>query len=308
MEIKEWTPGEHGPTPPPGAYAGMPEYLYHRHPALSSTGAKKLTAPSTPAHYRSWRDTEQEPRRDFEIGRAAHTVVLGTGAPLHVVEAATWQTKAAKEERQLARDLNRIPVLAAEYEEIQAMADAIRSHPVASVLFARQRYEGGQLLPATGTPEVSLFWHDPLSGIDKRCRLDWLPSAVSESGALYVPDYKTCNSASDDAISRALRDYGYHQQAEWNTEGIHACGLNVVDGGVLAPVVFLFVFQEKTAPYLINVKAIEDKTFEIASRKNFEAAQVFRRCMELGEWPGYPFGIGRAQLPYWDLRRELEAQ
>lgn len=298
--ITSWSETLEGP--PAGAYSGMPEYLYHRHPALSSSGAKKLTPPSTPAHFREWCDGEQPAKKEFDIGSAAHTVVLGTGRPLHVVEAPNWVSKTAKEEREVARDLGRIPVLEHEYEMVQAMADEIRRHPVASFLFQRQRYEGGQLIEATGAPEVSLFWRDEMTGIDKRCRLDWLPFLLSASGVLLVPDYKTCRSASDDAVDRAVRDYGYHQQAEWNTAGIETLGLS---GG--APVLFVFVFQEKTAPYLINVRAVNPQTLQVAEHKNHQAAELFKRCTASGEWPGYPAEIGFASLPYWDLKRELEA-
>ena len=293
--VTPWADRADGPLS--GAYAGMPEALYHGHGALSSSGAKKLTEPSTPAHFRQWRDEPRAPKATFDIGSAAHTVVLGTGKPLHVVEATAWTTKAAKEERTLARELGRIPVLEQQYEEVQAMADAIRAHPVASLLFQRQRYEAGQLIEATGTAEVSLFWRDELAGIDKRCRLDWLSSRLTGSGVLMVPDYKTCVSASDEACDRALRDYRYHQQAEWNL----SCGLS---GG--APVLFVFVFQEKSAPYLVNVRAVSEQTLRVAQYKNWQAARLFRECSESGVWPGYPERIGFASLPYWDLKRELE--
>ena len=301
MNIQEWTLGGGGLLPPPRAYSGMAELLVHQHPALSSTGAKKLTPPSTPAHYRAMRDGDYKPTREMEFGTAAHTVVLGTGQALHVVEASGWNVKAGKEGKQLAYDLGRLPILESEYEKIQAMADAIRQHPVASLLFQRQRYEAGQLIPATGTPELSLFWRDDLSGIDKRCRLDWFPHYRSASGVLIVPDYKTCVSASPDAVSRAFRDYGYPQQAQWNTEGIEALGLN--DG---APVLFVFVFQEKTAPYLINTVAVGSQSLQVAERKNYLAARLFRECSESGEWPGYGNRIDYVDLPYWDLKRELE--
>lgn len=297
--VVQWE--DRGDGPLRGAYAGMPEWRYHRNEALSSTGAKKLTAPSTPAHFREWFDSPEKASKPFEIGRAAHTVVLGTGAPLHVVDADSWQTKAAREERELARDMGRIPVLQKEYEQVQAMADAIRSHPLAGFLFQRQRYEAGRLIEATGTPEVSLFWRDEMAGVEKRCRLDWLPSRLTRDGMLVVPDYKTCVSASDDACDRAVRDYGYHQQGQWNTEGIEACGLS---GG--APVLFVFVFQEKNPPYLINIKAIERQTMQVAERKNWEAARLFAQCTESGVWPGYSDQVGYASLPYWDLKRELE--
>lgn len=297
--VTRWDDRQEGPLS--GAYSGMPELLYHRHEALSSSGAKKLTKPSTPAHFRQWRDAPQKPKKEFDIGSAAHTVVLGTGRPLHVVEAGSWVTKAAKEERELGRELGRIPVLEKEYEEVQAMADEIRRHPLASLLFQRQQWEAGQLIEATGTAEVSLFWRDEVLGVDKRCRLDWLPSRLTVEGVLMVPDYKTCASAAPDAIARSVRDYRYHQQAEWNTDGVLACGLS---GG--APVVFVFVFQEKTAPYLINVKAVERQSLQVAGWRNGQAMRLFRECSESGSWPGYPEKIEEIQLPYWDLARELE--
>lgn len=297
--VTRWDDRQEGPLS--GAYSGMPESLYHRHEALSSSGAKKLTKPSTPAHFRQWRDAPQKPKKEFDIGSAAHTVVLGTGRPLHVVEAGSWVTKAAKEERELGRELGRIPVLEKEYEEVQAMADEIRRHPVASFLFQRQQWEAGQLIEATGTAEVSLFWRDEMAAVDKRCRLDWLPSRLTAGGVLLVPDYKTCVSAADEACDRALRDYRYHQQAQWNTEGVVSCGLN---GG--APVLFVFVFQEKSAPYLVNVRAVDPQTLKVAEWRNWQAAQLFRGCSESGVWPGYPDQIGHAQLPYWELKRELE--
>lgn len=301
MTIIEWTP-DVGDMPAPGAYSGMPERLYHRGPALSSTGAKKLLSPSTPAHYRWWKDNGQDTTSAMEHGSAAHTVVLGTGKALHVVQASNWTTKAAREERDMARDIGRIPVLEREYEELLAMADAIRAHPIAGWLFQRQRYEGGALIEPTGTPEVSLFWRDPLVGIDKRARLDWVPNVVSPAGSLIVGDYKTCVSADDESCDQAIRSYGYHRQADWNTEGLYACGL---DRG--APVLFVLVFQEKKAPYLVNVRAVEAQTLKVAQWRNHQAAEVFRQCTESGVWPGYPERIGYAQLPYWDLKRELEA-
>ena len=110
------------------------ESEYHRDPApepsLSSSLAKLILTRS-PLH--AW---TQSPRLNpdfrpiekdaFDLGRAFHTMMLGKGAPIEVVDAENWATKAAKEQRELIRLTGRTPMLAAQYEAVETMVDAAR--------------------------------------------------------------------------------------------------------------------------------------------------------------------------------------
>lgn len=281
----------------PGVY-DIPDTAYHADPvpggSLSSTGARKLLAPSCPAKYRWEHDHADEvaSNSNFDFGHAAHLHVLGAGPQLAVVDADNWRTKAAQEQQKEARAAGAVPVLAAEYATVQAMAAALRQHPIAGPLFA----------PGTGWPETTLVWRDDPTGIMRRARLDWLPKH-RPGQRLIVPDYKTCHTADLDGLSKAVAQFGYHQQAAWYLDGIRALGL---DGGEGAA--FLFVAQEKTAPYIVTVLELDETALRVGQIRNRRALQVYAHCTEHNTWPAYHDGIALVGLPPWAVHQEGEDQ
>ncbi|HEY6115272.1 MAG TPA: hypothetical protein VI172_04870, partial [Candidatus Dormibacteraeota bacterium] len=100
----------------PGIY-DMSEAEYHAHPALSFSAAKKLLHPSCPAIFRHAQDNPQPHKREFDLGHAAHKVVLGEGSELHVIGANNYRGKDAQQERDAAYDRGDIPVLPAEFDQ-----------------------------------------------------------------------------------------------------------------------------------------------------------------------------------------------
>lgn len=268
-----------------GIYPDMPEHVYHADPvpggSLSSTGARKLLPPSCPARFRHEQD--HPPVSDaFDFGSAAHRLVLGAGQPIRRLSHDDWRTKAAKDARDEARRQGYIPVLEADFQRVEAMAAAIREHPIASVL----------LSPENGHAEQSLFW--PADDIWKRARVDWLPDPVS-GARMILADYKTTVSADPRAIARSVERFGYHQQAAWYLEGARALGL-------CENPAFLFIFQEKTPPYLVTVCELSFEALTIGDALNRRAAEIYRDCQEAGAWPGYSADIELISLPAWAAR------
>lgn len=276
-----------------GVYDGMPEDMYHADPvpggSLSSTGARKLLPPSCPARFRWETDNPPPPKDTFELGSAAHKLVLGAGAEIEVIAAPDWRTKAARDDRDAARAAGRIPLLAAEHEQVQAMAAALRAHPVASALFN----------PDRGKPEQSLFWQDRPTGVWCRARLDWLPDAGARE-RLIVADYKTAAAADTASISKSVASYGYAQQAAWYLDGVRALGLD-------ADPAFVFLFQEKTPPYLVTVVQLDADALRIGRDLNREAVNLYAACCEQRIWPGYSESIETVSLPAWARRQYEEA-
>lgn len=274
----------------PGLYPEMSIEQYHGdRMSLSSSGARKLLPPSCPALFRYEQDHPQPSKKTFDIGNAAHKVVLGEGPDLVVIEADRWDTKAAKAAVADVRADGGVPLKRGEYEQVHAMAAAIRRHPVASALFN----------PESGRPEVSVFWTDGPTGITRRARFDWLPEP--RAGRLIIPDYKTCRSAEPSALARAVDEYGYHQQADWYRAGARAVDLGGEDTA------FVFVCQEKTAPYLITVFEPDAKSLRIGAAKNRRAIETYAHCTESGYWPGYSDDIEHLSLPPWaEIRDEAE--
>jgi hypothetical protein len=261
---------------------------YHADPvpggSLSSSGARKLLPPSCPAIFRHDQLHGRPPKRTFDFGHAAHKEVLGTGPELVVIDADSYRTKAAQAARAAAYADGAVPLLPDEYDQVQSMADAILRHPVASVLFD----------PTRGRAEQNLFWRDPATGVWRRARLDWLPDQTTSS-RMIIPEYKSTISAEPSACMKTIYTYGYHQQADWNSEGVLMLEL-------AEDVAFVFVMQEKTPPYLVTVVEPDTQALAWGSVLNQKAIDVYARCQETGVWPGYTDDVVLASLPPYALR------
>jgi hypothetical protein len=180
----------------PGGIYQMTAEEYHADPvpggSLSSSGARKLLAPSCPAKFRYEQDHGQAAKAIFDFGQAAHMHVLGEGPEIVIVEADDWRGKKAQQQRKEARERGAVPVLTAEHDRIKAMADALRRHPIAAPCSTR---------PAA-SPSSPCSGATARTGVMRRARFDWLPDA--RSGRLIIPDYKTCRSAEPAALARAV--------------------------------------------------------------------------------------------------------
>lgn len=273
----------------PSYVDGLPESDYFAHPALSCSEAKLLLPPSCPAKY-MWRKLNPpDSKKQFDFGHAAHNVALGEGAEIMVIEADSWRTKAAQELQALAYETGKVPLLVKDYETVTAMADALRLHPVAGKIFANAADRG--------VSERSFFWRDDEFGIDRRCRVDW---GVYEGARILLFDYKTANSAEPDAFSHAVRDYNYHMQDPFYRDGVAArFDASPDDIG------FVFVVQEKSAPYIVQVYELDDDARRVGNAKNRTAMEVFAECRARGEWPEYGSGVVSVGIPSWADRAYL---
>lgn len=276
----------------PGVY-DLPSDVYHADPvpggSLSSTEARLLLPPSCPARYRYTKDNGEEPKREYDFGSVAHKLVLGAGGEVVVVDADNWRTKAAKAERDDAYAAGHVPLLAHEYEQAVEMSTVLAKHPIAAALFR----------PGTGQPERSLFWRDDPTGVWRRALLDWLPDPVP-GRRLIIPDYKTCNSAEPDAVARAVADHRYQVQAAWYLAGAHALGLAGDDAA------FVFVFQEKTPPYLVEVAELDMTALRIGDAMARRAIDTYCACVAAGRWPGYHDDVAVVSLPPYAENRLFE--
>lgn len=267
----------------PGVYQ-LTDEQYHTDPvkggSLSSTGARRLLPPSCPAKFRHWRDHDQPHKRSWDIGHAAHLYVLGSGPELAVIDAENWRTKAAQQARDEAYAAGLVPLLTHEHTMVVDMAEAIRRHPVASLLFD----------PTRGRAEQTLVWRDTRTGVWCRARLDWLPGRLPGQ-RLIIPDYKTAVSGDLDALARSMNQFGYHQQDAWYQAGCKALGLADNDTA------FVFVCQEKDTPYLVTIVEMDATAHRIGSIRNRRALDLYARCVAEDRWPAYSDEIELLSLP-----------
>jgi hypothetical protein len=259
----------------PGVYE-LDEAIYHADPvpaalggSLSCSGTKLLLPPSVPAKFDYYRRHPKPPTAAMEFGSAAHRLVLGTGPDLVRVGADSWRTNYAKAAAAEARARGAVPLLSDDYET-------------------------ALLSPERGKPEQSIFWRDAEYEIWRRSRLDLFPDP--SPGYAYISDYKTCASADPESISKAAWNYGYYRQDPFYRDGFTAIcpGIDVR---------FLFIFQEKEPPFLVNVIQLSGDAVRAGREANRAAIEKFCHCTEAGIWPGYQDEasnkIGVIGLPRW---------
>ncbi|MDQ8040605.1 PD-(D/E)XK nuclease-like domain-containing protein [Cellulosimicrobium sp. XJ-DQ-B-000] len=291
------TATEHVVITEPGVY-DLDDATYHGDPvpagSLSKSGAAKLL--DCPAKFDHDRKHPTPPRKTFDLGHAAHKLVLGAGPELreipeeYLATNGAASTTEAREFIKKARADGAVPLKSHEYQQVQDMAAALRAHPIASAL----------LNPDTGKPEQSLFWVDPETGVWLRARLDWLPSKVPGRRTI-IPDYKTAVSADPWEFRKTAADYGYHMQ--------HAMYLDAVDAlGLANPApAFVFIVQEKTAPYVVTVVELDTEAEALGRRQIRKAVATFAECQRTGHWPGYTDEVALVSLPTWYQTRIEES-
>jgi hypothetical protein len=275
----------------PGWRDGLSADDYHAdRTSISSSGLRALLPPGCPAQYRYDRDNPAPPKRDFDLGHAAHRMTLGDGPEIDVLDFDNYLTRDAREARDEARAMGVVPLLRHEYEQIEAMANAIRRHPVAGPLFA----------PGTGVAERSMYWTDPATDVRCRIRPDWMRHR-EENGRLIVADLKTARAVDPAALQRAVYEHGYHAQAAFYLAGVKALGLH----GDQEPA-FIFAFQSKTAPYLIHLVELDLPALTLGAARNERALRIYAECERTGVWPGFNDRITYLPLPQWAEKKDHE--
>jgi hypothetical protein len=261
----------------PGFYSDVPEADYHAdRDSLSVSGAKTLL--KAPALFR-WQQDNPVHKDVFDIGSAAHAMVLGVGAPIRILDFDSWRSKAAQEMRDLAREEGHVPLLIADARRVNAMAKLLQEHPLAMRLL-----DGDD-----GEAEVSAYCPDETTGVMRRARFDWLADG-------YVVDYKTTTDADPSAFASSAARFDYAMQAAWYLDIARDLGRDV-DG-------FAFIVQAKEPPYAVSVCELDWASEELGRRRNRSALDLYAACVAADDWPAYGDGLHTISLPKWAFNQE----
>lgn len=303
MDAIRW---DTAPIARPGVYAGVSMEAYHGQltvgASVSSGILRDLEDPElTPAHVYAglYLNPNCKPFAESEaliMGRAVHHLFGGEANfnKFFVVRPETYVDAKGAEKPwngnaiacrawlKQARDGGRDVLTAAQIDAIQGMANSLARHPAIKAGLLR------------GDVERTIVTRDEKTGIWLKSRPDVLPTGGTE-----VVDLKTCRSASPLAINKALGEHRYHMQLALAADVIKAVtGRQMTD--------FILVFVEKEPPYAVNVKPIDLIDIEYGRRECRRAIDLFARCVETGEWPGFEDDGSEAQLPAWYRNRLAE--
>ena len=281
----------------PGIY-DVPAPIYHAdpcpEPSLSASIATKLCLASAAhaayAHPRLHPGAIEEESEAFDVGTAAHAILLEGVRNLVVVDAPDWRTKAARETRDQARAAGQVPLLKHKWQDVERMVAAARQQ--------LDHHADGRAMFTHGQPEQTLVWIEDSEGdpVWCRARLDWLrPGAID--------DFKTTGAtANPETWTRTMFSYGFDIQAAWYLRGLRA--ITGIDDAI-----FRFAVQETYPPYQLAVVGLGPDALLLAEKKCRYALEVWREARRRGEWRGYPARTCYATVPMaheaWWLEKEM---
>jgi hypothetical protein len=288
-----------------GAYPDVDTADYHRNPnllpgpSLSSSGAKVLLGKS-PFHF--WFDSPLNPNRPpesdkphFNVGKAAHDLVLLSDRwpeHYHVLpegfsRAATKKFADAIEEADAAAESGLTVLKHEEAQTVEAVAAAI------------QRNELAVATLSNGVTEETLCWQDPRTGVWLRARPDFRPNSIIEKrDVMVVSDLKfvAATNATPEGFAKSIHQFGYHQSAAFYSDGIKA-----VYGHY--PTHWVHVVVEKDPPHCVALYELPGEDIERGRWLNRKAIDLFARCLDRDEWPGYADDPKPVGLPTWSRMR-----
>lgn len=282
-----------------GLYFEIAEAVYHGDPApepsLSSSSAKVLLGRSPRAfawahpRLRATVTTRPAPPEEYDskkaFGTCVHKLVLGRGKDVVIVDAAAWNTKAAKDERARILAHGHLPMLPGPMAEAEAIADEV-----------------GRLVDfRAGPTEVVLVWRDRATdGTPVWCRamLDSLRDG------LHIDDLKVTQAPlSLPFVGRQVGAMGYDFSASFYRRGL-AKLFPERQGRIRNRL----VFAERGEPFDVFTHTLSEGELGVTDRMVQGAIDLFAACMTAGRWPGVQAREAELNIKDFHLRDWLAGE
>lgn len=257
----------------------LPESEYRAANGVNVSSLKHMRL--SPAHYKFAKEESESDKvnTNLIIGTLVHRARLDPHMLSYAVrppEFDSWRTKAAQQ----WRDAQTLPVVTHD-EELQIIqcADALERCDLLNEAAAR------------GKTEVTMFKRHNRTGLLMKGRADIV--FTDDDGLTWIIDLKTVpeGGACEDAFSRKIADFNYHQQAAFY------CDLFDTPR-------FLFIAVEKTGFPGVGIYELTAEDLELGRRTNEALLTQLARSIETNEWTGYSTSPRQISLPAWKRKQD----
>lgn len=232
----------------------------------------------SPAHYFQACQADSDDTTSRKLGRAVHALVLKQ--PLAVwngiTETGRSKPRAGKDWKEFCAKHAGIEIVnAREFEEANAIAEAVKGHPIAAPM----------LIGSNIQLELEINWIHPLgrkcaSHLDVYCK------------GQFVADLKTGRDVSPARFGRTVFWDHYHAQLSFYVAAIESLG---------HPTVPAFVIAVETAPpYPVQVYRLTDAALEAGRKQCHLWLEQLLACELAGSWPAYSQSIVDLDVPEFD--------
>jgi hypothetical protein len=205
----------------------------------------------------------------------------------------TRNAKHAAYKEQLEIAAGRIDLKPSEMVQIEGMAKSLRENKKAMLL-----------LNKPGKIEASIFYKDADTGLNIRCRPDFL------ADDLLLVDLKTTARADDAGFERLSYEKRYDLSV-----AITARGIKALTGQW--PTEYAFLLVETDAPYIIEGKLsfvpwnyqggkLSKSYFQIGQERLSRLLERYMECKEKDNWPSYNESFMPMTAPEYQIRKLYE--
>lgn len=147
-------------------------------------------------------------------------------------------------------------------------------------------------LMSFGDAEVSLVWIDEATGLNCKCRVDWLTVTTRRA----IVDLKTCRDPL--RFESSIAEYGYYRQMAFYRRGIKTLLGEIADAWLIA--------VETDAPYCSRTASVSEAALIFGDDEVSNLLELVAECKALDSWPGYS-SPEAWDLPAWKMRRNDDA-
>lgn len=263
---------------------------YHEHSAISRTGLKCFRDEGRRVyharHVLRLPEAQKKPTDAMKLGSLCHAELLEPGTlegqfAIRPDEWQDWRTKAAKQWRDEQEAAGKIVVTR------EDIADKL------AIVQAAVAVAGDFVTHKDAVVEQSIFWRDEVTGMECRCKPDWL---IPRGGMSLVFDFKTTADASPSAFHNQIGTLGLQWQHLHYMHG-------VASEHMTKAVDFIFVAVETSYPFRASLHRI-DITQEMKDeyRRTLEA---MAECYRTDDWrEPWEDVIHSATVREWKLRSD----
>jgi len=218
-------------------------------------------------YYRWMRDSpeEKEGKDYYDIGNVGHWLVLEPETVeerVYVSDLTSRRGKKWEEAKQEGGD--RVILLQHEWEDVQRMADAVTTNPIAKTILGK------------GRMEVSYFSEDFHDKMAVKCRPDWLPA---DFNCIVDLKFLAPRWASPAGFSDALHKFGYFRAAAFYLDIV-----SEVQGRDLED--YFWIVCEKEEPFDVVVYQADPEDIKIGRQSYSVLLDRLLQYREDNEWPG----------------------
>ena len=253
----------------PGFYEDISFSDYLADPAVNNSSLKIFA--QSPAKFLHWKNNDR-PGTPAQIeGSALHCAVLepkqfakrfGKGPAPRIGSSgrAKWDLANPKA----------MPLAQSSWDKVQGMANAFK-HTSCTV---------AQDLLSDGTPELSIWFDDPLTGLRCKIRPDYLRNDD------VIIDIKSTQNGSPEGFLREIKRWGYNYQAAFYLQGVNSA--YAAAGVRRRTETFIIIAVENFPPYEVAVYLISEEIIAEAQVQINANLERYAECLEADTWPGYP--------------------